>query len=635
MLERIREGSQGPVAKVILILVIFSFALAGVGSYINSGSEPNAAEVNGLEIKRSRLERAFETERARMESQYGDMFSQLASDPNYMNSFRQGVLQRLISEQLILDFAQRQGIRVSDQEIKKAIFDIPAFQVDGKFNNDRYLQVLTRNTMTPAQFRESMRQDLTRSAVIAGLAESDFVLSNEAELLQSLQLQTRNLDYVEVPVAKFESQVELSEEEINSYYENHITQYETNDSLDLAYIELKLEDVADDIEVEDSEIESLYQSTSQNYTNPEQRRASHILIDLTDGEESAKAEAEDLLAQIKSGADFAELAKEHSDDTFSGENGGDLNYFGRGAMDPAFEEATFALQEVGEVSDVVKSDFGYHIIKLTNIQAEQVRPLDEVKDEIKAQLQRDKARDIFIEKQQQLADVAFEKPDTLADAAEATGLTVQNTGLQDTNSQQFPFDQNQVVQAAMSNDVLEQGYNSNLIELSSEHSVVVRVNEYQPARTRPLEEVREDVVAALTAEKANSLAEEWVAQQADKWSQGEDINAALAELSLTLESADEVARFGSDLAQPIAAKAFEMARPQADKQSASWTQVDNQTLALIKVNAVNTPENVTVDETTKQRLQSVLSEYNYRGLVASLRNNADIKVYQTSAESAE
>lgn len=628
MLEKIREGSQGPVAKVILLLVIFSFALAGVGSYINSGSEPNAAEVNGLEIKRSQLERAFENERARMESQYGDMFSQLAADPNYMNNFRQGILQRLVSEQLLLDLAKRQGIRVSDEEVKKAIFDIPAFQVNGKFNNDRYLQVLTRNAMTPAQFRESMREDLTRSSVVAGLAESDFVLPNEAELLQSLQAQTRDIEYVEVAVAKFEDKVELSDADIQDYYETHITEYETNDRLDLSYIELKLEDVAKDIEVSEQEIENFYSANSQNYTSEERRRASHILIDNSQGDEQAKAKAQDLLQQLKDGADFAELAKEHSDDTFSGENGGDLDFFGRGAMDPAFEEATYALANVGDMSELVQSSFGYHIIKLTDIEAEKVRPLAEVKEDIKTQLQRDKARDVFIEKQQTLADTAFEVPDSLQKAAEVTSLEIKSTGITDTNSQEFPFDQNQVVQAAMSNDVLEQGYNSNLIELSSEHALVVRVNEYLPARTQPLEEVKTQVVAALTAERARDLAQDWLTQQAEQWTQGEDISEALQAFELETQSAENLARYGSAVAQPIAQKAFEMARPNEQTQSVSWTQVNNQTLALIKLNAVNTPETTSVDENTRQRLQSVLAEYYYRGLVESLRENADIKVYQ-------
>ncbi|MER2491025.1 SurA N-terminal domain-containing protein [Catenovulum sediminis] len=631
MLEKIREGSQGPVAKIILGLVIFSFALAGVGSYINSGSEPSAAEVNGNEIKRSQLERAYENEKARMESQFGEMFSQIASDPAYLANFKQGILERLISEKLISDLATRLDIRISDEEIKKTIFEMPEFQVDGKFNNDRYLQLLTRANYTPAKFRDSMREDLTRRALVQAITDTGFVLEHEAKAFQALQLQKRNLEYLEIPVELFRDSVEATEEEIQAYYDMNLDKYETPQQIDLAYVELKLEDVAANIEVTEQEIAEFYQANQSSYLKPERRRASHILIDSSEDAQAAEEEATKLLAEINAGADFSELAKTHSDDTFSGENGGDLDFFTKGVMDPAFEEAAFALQQVGDVSELVESSFGFHIIKLTGIEEETVKPLQEVRDDLVSQIQNDKARDIFLEKQQTLADLAFEIPTTLADAAEAVDLEVKHTGLTALTSQSFPFNERKVTEAALSDDVREQGYNSSVIEISGEHLVVVRVNEYQEARTLPLQEVRAQVKASVETEMAQDVAQQWVDESTAKLAAGESIENELADFGLSFKTATEVERYGSDVPAAVVKKAFEMAEPN-EQVSASWVEMNPSKFALIKVLDVLEAEVQEIDVATQQRLESALVDYHYQALIDGLREQAEVVKYQTATQ---
>ncbi len=635
MLEKIREGSQGPVAKIILLLVIFSFALAGVGSYINSGGEQNAAEVNDLEIKQSQFDRAYENERARMESQYGEMFSRLASDPAYIANFKQGILERLISEQLVNDLAQRLSIRISDEQIKKQIFEMPEFQVDGKFNNDRYLQLLTRANYSPAQFRDVLRQDMTRRQLISALTDSEFVLESEAKQFQALQAQTRSIEYVEVPVESFKADVTPEESAVEAYYQQNIMRYETPEQLKLSYVELNLADVAAQIEVSDEEVNAYYEKNQSLYQSAERRRASHILINASEDDAEAKAKAEDLLAQINSGADFAELAKTHSDDTFSGENGGDLDFFGKGTMDPAFEEAAFALANVGDVSELVKSSYGYHIIKLTDIDEAKVKPLAEVKDEIIEQIQQSQARDIFVEKQQQLADVSFEVPDTLKDAADAAGLTVKTTALFDMSNPPAPLNSVKVTDAAMSDDVLNQGYNSSVIEISSDQLVVVRVEAHEPARTKPLAEVKSQVVDAVKQDLAKQAAQDWVEQVSTKWQSGEEISASLSEKSLEVKSEADMARFGSQVPASIARKAFEMAQPEAGKVSATWLEVSPSQFALVKLNSVETPEIKTVDSATEERLLRAMTDYHYQSVIKALREAAEVKVYKSAASVSE
>ncbi|EWH11848.1 PpiC-type peptidyl-prolyl cis-trans isomerase [Catenovulum agarivorans DS-2] len=628
MLEKIREGSQGPVAKIILGLVIFSFALAGVGSYINSGSEPKAAEVNGLAINVSELERAYENERARMEAQFGEMFSQIASDPAYLANFKQGILDRLISEQLVNDLANRLSIRTSDEEIKKAIFEMPEFQVDGKFNNDRYLQLLTRAGYTPTRFKEMLREDMTRRAVVSALTDTDFVLEDEVKYFQQLQLQKRDIEYVEVPVELFTDAVEISEADIVSHYEANIEQYETEEKFDIAYIELKLDDVAKGIEVSQEEVSQHYKASQAQYVKAERRRASHILID--NSTDDAQQKAQELLAKIEAGEDFAELATTHSADTFSGQNGGDLDFFGKGVMDPAFEEAAFSLENIGDVSEVVESSFGYHIIKLTDIEEETVRPLAEVEQDIVAQLQQDKARDIFLEKQQLLADTAFEVPTSLQDAAEVTDLTVKQTGLQPVSSTNFPFTEAKLIEAAKEDDVLNAGYNSALVEVTGEHLVVLRVNEYQEARTQSLDEVKAQVEDAVAATKARQLAQDWVEQQTADLAAGQDVSTSLADKSLAFTAEQDVARFGSEVARAIVRKAFEMKKPTDTEISAAWVELNPSSFAIVKVNDVKQAEVADADQATAERLESAITDYNYQALISALRENADIVTYQTA-----
>lgn len=634
MLERIREGSQGPVAKIILGLVIFSFALAGVGSYINAGGEPNAAEVNGLAIKQSQLERAYENERSRMESQYGDMFSRLASDPAYMANFRQGVLERLVSEKLVNELAQRLSVRISDEQIKKAIFEMPEFQVDGKFSNDRYLQLLTRANYTPDQFRDMMRQDMTRRQLVSALTDSEFVLDREAKQFQALQAQTRSIDYVEVPVDLFKDGVTVEQAAIESYYQQNMANFETPEQLKLSYVELTLDEVASQVDVSEQEITEYYNANQAAYKAPERRRASHILIESGDDKAAAKAKAEELLAQIKQGADFAELAKENSADTFSGENGGDLDFFGKGVMDPAFEESAFSLANIGDVSDVVESSFGFHVIKLTDIEQAQIKPLAEVKNDIIEQLQHNQARDIFVEKQQQLADTAFEVPSTLDDAANVTGLEVKTTSLFDVSNPPAPLNTAKVTDAAMSDDVLNQGYNSSVIELSSDHLVVVRVEAHEPARTKKLAEVKQQVTNAVKLDLAKQAAQDWVDAVNAKWQQGESIESLLAEKSLTVKSEADMPRFGSSVPAPIAGKSFEMAKPSAEQVSTTWIEVSPAQFALIKVNEIDTPEVTSPDDATKQRLLQAMTNYHYQSVIKALREAAEVKVFTKSGESA-
>ncbi|MFT2093004.1 SurA N-terminal domain-containing protein [Paraglaciecola sp. 2405UD69-4] len=624
MLERIREGSQGPWAIGILALVILSFIFAGVGSYINSSSSVAAASVNGEEIGSAELERAYENERSRMESQFGDAFATLASDSAYLQNFRQGVLDRLISEKLLDQAAVDLGLRVSDEQIKKAIVGMQEFQVDGKFDNERYLIILRQAGFQPNNFRDYMRVDMIRRQLSSSLMGSEFALQQEASNAYAIQEQTRDIKYITVPAASFDAQVEVTQEQIENYYQDNILQFDTDQKVSLEYVELKLEDLLAGIEVTDQELDDYYQQNINTYRREEQRQVSHILFESAEANDSVAAKADSILEEINNGADFAELAKQNSSDIFSAENGGDLGWFGTGIMDPAFEEAAYALESINDVSAVVKSAFGYHIIKLTGVKPEEVTPFDDVKDDIVAAVKNTKAEDEFYEVQQRLAEVAFEVPDNLDEVAELAGKPIETSELFSRSEAPQFLSNPSILNAAFSAELIEDAVNSEVIEIADNHIMLLRVAEYEPERTQELSEVTDRIQETLFEQAAQEAAKEWATEIKTLLANNEDVESKLSELSLTWEVQQGVTRTDTSLSQTIVQALFAVAESET-------TVVDliNGDISLVQVTKVN--EAPAADDTQlaslKSRLASNRAQLLFGAVVESLKAEADIEIY--------
>ncbi|WP_111976615.1 SurA N-terminal domain-containing protein [Algibacillus agarilyticus] len=623
MLERIRESSQGIGAKIILGLVILSFAVAGVGSYINTQGDIPAAEVNGKAISQVEFDRAYQNERSRMEGQFGELFGQLASDENYMRNFRAGVLDRLVNQELSDQLADDLGLRISDAQVKKAIIEMPEFQVEGKFNNDRYLQLLARAGYQASAFREMLRSDMQRRQLLLALTDSEFSLPHELNQYAKLQDQTRDFTYAEVDLEQFKSDVVIEAAELEQEYQSTLDSYRTPEQVAITYLELTVDDLLPSIAVSDEDIQAQYESNMNAYLREERRRASHILISTGDDASASEAKAQALLAQVKAGEDFAALAKSNSEDTFSGENGGDLDFFGKGVMAPEFEEATFALTAIGDISDVVKTSFGYHIIKLTDIEAEAVQPLDDVKADIELSIKREKANILFIEKQQKVAELAFEISDSLIDAAAEVGVELINTPLFDEATAPAALNNPKILQAAFSEDVAQNGYNSELIEVDANRIVILRAQDYKPAVTQSLEEVKSQVEAVITTRKAKEAAEAWATELAATWA-NQDITESLTAKNSELKVVTAIGRNNTDVTGPIKRKAFEMAKPTDMSPSYSWVQFGN-AVSVIKLTAVTTSE-AEADDAVKQRLLSANSESQYRAVLEALKENSTIEL---------
>ncbi|QSX31234.1 SurA N-terminal domain-containing protein [Shewanella cyperi] len=610
MLEKIRDGSQSAIAKGILVLVILSFAFAGVSSYLGSSREAPAASVNGEDISKNELEQAFQNEKARMEQQMGEMFAALSADDNYLRSLKQGVLDRLVAEKLMDQTAKRMGLRISDEQIKQAIINEPAFQTDGKFDNDRYLAILSQMGYKTNSFRDMMRVDMTRRQLINGLVGSEFVLPGESTEIAKLQAQTRDVRFQMVDAEPFVAGISVSDEDAKGFYDANQDQFMTPELVSLEYVALNAADLAAAISVSDDEAKGYYDEHQGQYRTAEKRLAAHILVGFGDDEAAAKAKAEALHQQLVSGADFAELAKKESEDTFSGAQGGQLDWFEQGVMDPAFDGALFALQK-GQYSEVVKSDFGFHIVKLLDVQGGEQASFESVKDKILAQLKEKQAVDQYYGLHQKLADTSYEVPDSLAEAAKAIGAGVKATELFARDMAPAAVNFPEVLKAAFSDAVLHSGMNSEVVEVAPNSVMVVRVKEHKEAGTQPFEEAKADIIARLTQEKANEAASAKAQELLSKFNAGE---------ALELETKAGVARYSRELDPSIVNKAFQMAVGAADTVSLASGY------ALVVLDKIN--EASSVDEATQKALASRMASQNteaaYRALIDSLKANAEI-----------
>lgn len=625
MLEKIREGSQGPVAKVILGAVILSFALAGIGSYLGQTTEQPVAEVNGIKISQTEFSRAFQNERSRLEQQFGEYFTQIAADPTYMAQIRQGVIDRLVQQELQSQLATELGLRVSDESIRQTILELPYFKIGDQFNNDRYLQVIRQMNFQPDSFREYLRDDMTRSQLVSAVAGTDFALQNELKSAIALQQQTRSIDYLVIDKQAMQADVDVSDQEVADYYELNAGQFLSPELISVNYIELDADDI-DVASVSEDDVKAYYEQSKAQYVEPEKRRVSHILIDNSEDDDAAKAKAESLLAQLNAGADFAQLAESSSDDIVSAEMGGDLEWIERDVMEPIFEDAAFALQNKGDYSDVVASEFGYHIIKLTDIQSQQVKPYDAVKADLRAELEQAEKVDAFYEKQTEMGALAFEISDRLDDAAEVAGVEVQSTPLLALSALPEPLNNPAVITALSSVELLEDKVNSEVIELGNEHVIVVRVNEHQPAATKALSEVSEQIKTRLVNEKASDLAKEKARTLFAQIKDGKSLNDVAAEQSLSVRHESQLTRESFAVSPAIVTQVFKMAHPH-DGAVYDVVNLNNGDAAIVALNAVNdAPVSDSIEPQMKQNITMAQAQKNYTVFIESLKQQAELKV---------
>ena len=500
MLQKIREGVGRWIAGGILGLIAVAFIFWGVDPTIMGATF--AAKVNGEDVTLADFERALQIQ----QSQYQELYRLEITD-DLQRELRLSVLERLVRNRALSQRVRSEGYSVSDERLAEAIRSRPEFQVDGEFSMDVYRAQLLYQGISPSLFEAQQREQLELLELQNAIAGSAFFTPRELERYIELFSQQRELAYALFEADNFRDQVTLEEAEILTYYEDNKARFYTEESVDLEYIEVLRADVAEGIEVTDEILEDYYEAEQYRFQTEEERRARHILINSPQEDPEAEARAADILARLDAGEDFEALANELSEDGGTRGQGGDLGWLSRGLLAGPFEDALFAMEN-GDVQGPVKSDFGYHIIRLDEIREGDVQTFESVKEELAGDYQNARAEELFYDQANGLADRAFDAFDELASVAVDTGLALKTfEGFTRTGSVS-PFAVSApVVQAAFTPEALGQRENSGLVEVADDHVLVLRVADHHPPAEQPLEAVRGDIEEELTRAGAEALAD--------------------------------------------------------------------------------------------------------------------------------
>ncbi|MBF0264050.1 MAG: peptidylprolyl isomerase [Gammaproteobacteria bacterium] len=618
MLFAIREKAKGWFAWFIVILISVPFALWGIGSYISPDPNPPVAEVDGIPITTSSFQSAL---------QQKDQSAEINSEQQ-----KQVVLQRLINNKALLSHLISQGYVISQANLDQQIIADKNFTdiKTGEFSQEQFNLTLRRMGITYSYYRSLLNDDLLIQQYLNAINYGNFVTPKEEENILSLLKQERDIDYVLISGEQFKDSINISDKEISDYYEQHKNEFETPEQVKVAYLEISRKALAKKIELTEEEIRQAYEDNKANYTTSEERQASHILITIDEkvNEAAAKEKIDAIYQRLQQNEDFAKLAKEMSTDTGSAESGGDLGYFTKGDMVPEFEKTAYALK-INEISPPFKTDFGYHIVKLTGIKPEKIRLFSEVADKIKSDLQFEQAEKQYIKMSEELQTIAYEQPDSLEAAASAINQTIKYSPLFSRGNGDAIFSQPKVNAAAFSDLVLEEGNNSDLIELENEHVLVIRLAQRIEAQIKTLEQVSQQIKDIIKTTKLADKTYE-IAQQLEKAAKTskEDLDTLLTQYKLTIEKKGFVERGSQDVPITISNKAFRLARMN-DNISVSTVKTGQESSALVIVNGIKEGDlnDITIRDGLSTLLNRSISTLLTNLSVSQITRQSDIKIF--------
>jgi peptidyl-prolyl cis-trans isomerase D len=490
----------------MLALIFPSFVFFGIQGYNSFVEKEGAlATVDGTPVTQQEFDAALRERVDRLRQSLGSNF-----DPKLLETpeMRAAVLEQLLLDRALANEASKSNVVVTVDQLREFIGNIPAFQQDGKFSYDRYKAFLASRGQTEASFEQSLRNDLRKQAFVQAVTESAIVPKQVASRIDQILIQQREVRELRFPAEQFASKVSVTDAQIADYYQANRNQFETPENLRIEYLVLSPDEVAGTVSVSDEAVKSYYEQNKARYGTEEQRRASHILIAAEGSDKAAtRAKAEQILTRVKANPkEFAALAREHSKDPGSAAQGGDLGFFGRGMMVKPFEETVYRLKE-GEISDIVETEFGFHIIRVTEIKPAQAKPLADVRAEIERELKNQQAQKQFAEAADQFTNLVYEQADSLQPAAKKLNLKVLSAD-NVTRSGLPPHITSRVVEALFADDALKNKRNTQAIEVAGNVLVSARVVEHRPAAVQPLEKVAPQIKQLLERREAVRLARE-------------------------------------------------------------------------------------------------------------------------------
>jgi len=632
MLQNIHDKAKGWVAYAIVGFIAIPFTLFGISSYLGNSGSLVAAIVNGEEIAAQEVQNSVLQQRQRLTQMFGGKLP-----PNFNDGIiKQQALEQIVNQTLLRQEAEAGGYRASNQEVYDRLASISAFQKEGRFDAKTYDRVLASQRRNKANFELDIRNEITNQQLSQGVSQSAFMPVSELARYQQLENQTRSAETYTFKKADFESTITVSADEIKNYFDSNAANYKTKERVKLSYILLKQEDLEKAVDANNDVLQAYYDENAERYIDPEQRKLAHILVkidakkDGANADKKAKEKAQAFYDQIKSGAKtFEDLASNDSDDSFTAKKSGEIGLIVAGDMGPLFEKAAFALKK-GDISEVVKAEAGYEIIKVLDVIASKQKTFDDVKAEIEKTYRRDEAEKTFLEYSDKLQTLAFENESSLDAAADSVGMKITTSDWIERGTLPTTKDiaSPKILQAAFSDDVLAQGKNSELIELDASTVAVVRLQEHELPKPKTLADVSDEIQATLKNQKVRKLLIEKgeaalkAIQVSGSWSAVESVGGSADKI----EKLVVVKRNDNKVAAIIVDKLFSMQKPEGDKKSFDSTILPEGDYVLIGLQEVNNGS-TELDAELQKSFTQMLASRERTAMLKALRESAKVELF--------
>ena len=633
MLTAIKERASGWIAWALVILISIPFALWGINSYFEGASKVSVASVNGIDLEEAMYQQALSEQRRAMVQLMGRNV-----DADYFAStpFKLQVLETLIDSNLQAEYLRERGYRLTDAQLSERIASFSAFQIDGQFDPVRYEQMVRNAGLTLEAFEGQQRQQGAVDQLRAGLSSSSLVVPSMTERAVALLFQTRRAAYATLEMDVFDALATVSDEAVRKEFDEHSDRYIQPEQIQVDFIRLAVDDLAAQAEVSEAELLAFYESNTERFTAPGSRSARHILLTVPedasdDSIAQVKAEADQLMQRVRSGEDFADIARIASQDPGSAARGGDLGIIRPGTMAPAFEEAVFALTE-SEISVPVRTRYGWHVIQLTDLRESTTKPFDEVSGEIKTMLQREWAQAKFVTMAEDFQNLIFEQPGSLLPAADFLGLTVSRSDWFSRDQGDGVAAEAMVREAAFSDEVRVDGLNSEMLEIGNDTLIAIHFADAQDERKKTFEEVRAEIAENLKAQAAAELQERTAQTMVDQMRNGaswEDVIATQNIMSMDLP--EDLESITDPKERAVAGVIYSAAAP-TNNASAFGTSRLGSTYVIYRLDAVVPGDPAAITEAEADQVKTLIEvrvgEELYSGVSRALRASADVQIFE-------
>ncbi len=622
MLEIVRKLARGTAGKVIVGVIVVAFTLGGAFSIVNITNNSAPVEVNGEGISDAEIQRLISMRQQQLMQQFGEQ-----ATPELLNSpfIRQQVINSLVNQELQMQASRNLGLAISSQQVSRDIAKIPAFQQDGQFDEETYRRVIAANGYTPRLFLEERAAEMRLNQMQAGLVNSSFSLDREVDRVAELENQQRQVAYRLFSAEDFVEQVDITDADVQSYYDANSSDFLSDEQVKVRFIRLSSSALVPDMVVTETDIQAAYDSYVAEQEADANREVSHILF--ADGEDN-QAEAEAALQRLQAGESFEDLAAELSDDPASAEAGGSLGELIEGFYVEEFYEVAMSLTEVGEVSEPVETEFGYHLVRLDSMSSADVQPLADIRDELERDIRTKKAEEEFALVENQLADEAFQS-DQIETVAEAFGTTVEVTDWITRNARTGIAANPTFVTTAFSSSVIDDGRISEVARMENGDLVVMQLEEYQPEQVQSIDAVRDEIVDILTANQSRELAVAAAEAEVETVRENQSVPSENWETPVT------ISRDSTDLPTELVNFSFTLPKPEAGQLTVAQRRAE-QGVYVVAVTEVSSGE---VEPEQTENLAGFLAERHgqtdYQSFFNSLRAKADIEIQGQAVGAAE